>query len=240
MLLVLSSTAYAKGESIGQNTGSQTGSQGTGSQTGNQGTSTQEQQQVITSPIPAGNQVQNQNQVTTQNQGEDSQLKVTTQNKESLGTNQGTGSQGTESLNRNETATENMSEVAEQVQELLQVKTKGGIGDQVRQVAQEQDKAQTQIQEQVSKLNSKGKIARFLTGTDRQAVKALKQQMEQNQLRIQQLEELQNQLTNEGDITQVQETIQLLTDQNTSLQDRVNMEEKSNGFFGWLIKLFEK
>lgn len=206
---------------------------GTGAQNTNTGQHVQ--QQVNESPSPTGNQVKNQNQINTQNQGEDSQLQVNTQEEENLGEGQGEGLQ-----TRNQNAIENMSEVAKQVQLLLQIRTSDGIGEQVRLIAQEQNQAQEQIQEQVNKLNSKAKLARFLTGTDYGAIKSLMQQFEQNQLRIQQLEELQNQLSNQGDITKVQETIQALIQENTSLQELVAAEEKTFGLFGWLFKFFAR
>ena len=198
-----------------------------GAQSTNTGTGQQVQQQVSTSPT--GSQVQNQNQIKTQNQGEDSQLQVNTQEQENLEAG---------SLNRNQNAVQNMSEVATQVQQLLQLKTTGGIGEQVRTVAQAQNQAQIQIQEQLTKLESKGKLVRLLTGTDYGAVKNLKAQLEQNQLRIQQLTQLQNQLTNQGDITAVQEMIQALIQENTSLQDRITAEEQTRSLLGWLFKLF--
>jgi len=182
-----------------------------------------------------GQQVQNQNQINTQNQGEDSQLQVNTQEQESLGDGQGEGLQ-----NRNQNAVQNMSEVAKQVQLLLQTRTTGGIGEQVRQIAQEQNQAQMQIQEQLNKLESKGKLARLLTGTDFGALKNLKAQLEQNQLRIKQLEQLQTQLTNQGDITMVQATIQALIAENTSLQERITAEEQTKSMFGWLFRFFAK
>jgi uncharacterized protein YeeX (DUF496 family) len=80
----------------------------------------------------------------------------------------------------------------------------------------------------------------MLIGSDYQALKNVQKQIEQNQLRIQQLEQLQNQLTNQSDIAIVQETIQALTEQNISLQDRINLEEQSGSLFGWLFKLLSK
>jgi len=179
--------------------------------------------------------VANQNQVQTQNQGEDTQLQVETQEQENLGNGQGEGLQI-----RNQNAIQNMSEVAQKVQEMLQLGESGGIGDQVRQIAQEQNQTQTQTQEQLGKLESKGKLARFLTGTDFGAVKNLKQQLEQNQLKIQQLQQLQNQLSNQEDITLVQEMVQALIAENTSLQERITAEEQTKSIFGWLFQMFAK
>lgn len=195
----------------------------------------QNQQQLQISASPTGNQVQNQNQVNTQNQGEDSQLQVNTQEQEDLGNGQGEDLQ-----NRNQNAVQNMSEVAKQVQQLLQTRTTGGIGEQVRLIAQEQNQAQTQIQEQLNKLESKGKLARLLTGTDFGALKNLKAQLEQNRLRIEQLTQLQTQLTNQGDMTMVQATIQALIAENTSLQERITTEEQTRSMFGWLFRFFAK
>jgi len=172
-------------------------------------------------------QVQNKNQVKPQNQGEDSNLQVNTQESE--------GSQ-----NRSQNALENMSEVAKQVQQLLQLKTTGGIGQQVRLIAQEQNQAQTQIKNQIKTLDAKGKIARLLSGTNLNAVNSLKIQLEQNQLRITQLEQLQNQLSGQEDVTMVQETIQALVEQNISLQERITKELQTKSLFGWLFMLLGK
>ncbi|OGG11737.1 hypothetical protein A2Z00_01395 [Candidatus Gottesmanbacteria bacterium RBG_13_45_10] len=177
----------------------------------NIGTS-QAQQQVATSPSPTGYQIQN--QVNTQNQGEASQLRINTQ--------------------------EQMGTVAAQVQDLLKVRTTGGIGEQVRQIAQEQNQAQNQIQTELGKVEARGGLLKSLIGPDYQALKNMQKAMEQNQLRIGQLEQLQNQLANQSDIAMVQETIQALTVQNTALQNRVNLEERSGGMFGWLFKLFAR
>ncbi|MFH1832775.1 MAG: hypothetical protein ABH816_01220 [Candidatus Levyibacteriota bacterium] len=195
----------------------------------------QTQQQLKDSTSPTGNQVKNQNQVQTQNQGEDKQIQTQNQEQESLGDGQGEGLQ-----NRNQKAVQSMSMVAQKAQELLQIRTTGGIGEQVKQIAQEQNQAQTQIQAEFKKVESRGKLLKLLIGSDYQALKNMQKQMEQNQLRIQQLEQLQNQLTNQGDIIMVQETIQALTEQNTALQDSVNLEEQSGSLLGWLFKLLVK
>ncbi len=180
------------------------------------------------------NQIQNQNEVQTQNQGEDSQIQTNTQEQESQGTTKSASP-------RSETAKENMSAVSQKVEELLTTQTEeGGIGEQVRQIAQEQNQAQTQIQKHLNKLESKGKLARLLTGTDYKAVKNLKAQLVQNRLRIKKLTQLQNQLTNQSDITMVQETIQALIQEDTSLQERITEEEQTKSLLGWLFRFFTK
>jgi len=207
----------------------ETGSQGSG-----QSIVTQGQQQIITTPQSAGGQVKNQNEVQTQNQGEDSQIQTSTQEQESKETTKSASP-------RSETARENMSIVSQKVEELLTTrKEKGGIGEQVSQIAKEQKQAQDQIQTELGKVDSRKGLLKLLIGPNYQALKNMQKQMEQNQLRIQQLEQLQTQLTNQGDITVVQETIQVLTEQNTALQDRVTLEKQSGSLLGWLFKLFAK
>lgn len=179
-----------------------------------------------------GVQVQNQNQVKTQNAGEDSQLQVNTQEQESQGMPKGESP-------RSETAKENMSVVAQKIEELLTTKTtEGGIGEQVKQIAQEQTEAQDQIQTELAKVDSRGGLLKSLIGPNYQALKNMQKQREQNQLRIQQLEQMKNQLINLGEITMVKETIQALTEQDTALQDRIALEEQTSSLLGWLFKLF--
>lgn len=175
--------------------------------------------------------VENQNKIQTQNEGEDSELQVSTAEKEDA--------EGG-SFNRSQTAVEHMSTVATEVQKLLQVRTSGGIGEQVRVIAQEQNQVQNEIKDELGKINSRGQLKKFFFGTDLQAVKSLTQLIEQNQLRIEQLTQLQDQLTNQADKTTIEEAIQTLTNQNTSLQEIVNEQDGLKSVFGWLIKLFAK
>lgn len=180
------------------------------------GTQTQTQQQLMVSPSPTGSAVRNQNQVATQNQGEDQQLMVATKEQES------------------------MSTVSAQVLDLMQIKTTGEIGNQIRKIAEDQDSAQEEIQGNLDAIKSRGTLAKFFIGTDYKALKELTQQMEQNRLRIEELEQLKTNLYNQSDVTRVEQMVQALTDVNTSLQDRVNLEDNTISLFGWLIKLFVK
>jgi len=142
-------------------------------------------------------------------------------------------------LGRSETAREHMSVVAATVEELLTTREdQGGIGQQVRVVAQEQVQAQNQIETQLNKLESRSTLTKKLFGPDYKAVNNLKMQMEQNQLRIQQLEALKVQITNEADEAQLETAIMALTDQNTVLSDQIMAEEEISSLLGWLFRLF--
>ncbi len=193
----------------------------------------QMQQQIRVSPLPTGIQVQNQNRTQTQNQGEEQQIRVQTREKEATGV-------GEQLQTRSQTALEHMSEVAKQVQQLLQIRTSGGIGEQVREIAREQNQAHTRIQEELNRLDSRSRLVRFLAGTDHKAVKNLKAQIKQNRVRIRQLEQLQTQISNQGEASLIQATIQALIQENASLAERIKAEEQTKGLFGWLFRLFAR
>jgi len=236
--LVLTGLLVLSSASIAYAANNDTGSQGT-SQAVSSPTMQVQQKPVYASPSPTGMQVQN--QVKTQNAGEESQLQVKTQEQESQGDSQ--GGQGTpkDGSPRNEMAQEKMSTVANKVDELLMIKTtQGGIGEQVKKLAQAQKQAQVEIEGELDKVNGRGNLIKALIGPNYGALKNAEKIMEQNQLRIKELSQLQIQLTSQADITLVQATIQALTEQNTALQDQVVLETQSKSMFGWLFKLFAK
>ena len=173
---------------------------------------------------PTGSAFKNQNQVQTQNQGEDQQLSVKTQESEQL----------------NQEVNDSFTSVSDQVHQLIDtVGAKGGIGQQVKIIAQSQVKLQDEIKSNFESLNSRGALTKLLVGSDKKAIQSLEQKMEQNRLMIQQLEQLKLQTKNTGDLQQLQETIDLMTYQNTSLQNKIDKEGKINGMFGWLLNLFK-
>ena len=165
-------------------------------------------------------------------------------------TNKGSGSQGgsntqnksvqdqgeeTQKLN------DSMSSVAQQVQTLLNSDSaSGGIGDQVREWAHEQVSSQEKVQTYLDKLDEKTGLARRMFGPNYKSLNALKKEMNQNNVRIQQLEQLKLKLGNQADIQNVEEVVALMEQENTVLQERIIEEEQDSGVFGWLLRLFAK
>lgn len=201
-----------------------------------QGVQSQERvrEQVVTQEsVQAQEGYQVQNRVVTQNSGEETQLEVKTQ--ESLRSNQ----EAQPLQVRSETAKQNMSQVAQRVEELLSdEETDTGIGPQVREIAKQQLQAQEKIEGEVNKIESRQGLMKKLFGTDHKAVKNLKQEIEQNQVRVKELQELQTQTSNQAEETQIQELTQALLNQNEALNEQVQAEERVGSVFGWLIKLF--
>lgn len=186
----------------------------------------------------AGYQVQNQNTVQTQNQGEENQLQVNTQNSEQSQFNSGSGPQG--SLNRSSVARSNMSDVSRAVEDFLATGNKTGvIGQKVSDIAKQQEQAQLGMESAMKKIESRQGILRALIGHNAKAIDQMNQYMEQNQLRIQELQELMTQTQNRGEVTQLQVMVDAMIAQNTALKNMLQAEKADNGMFGWVMKLFK-
>jgi hypothetical protein len=136
---------------------------------------------------------------------------------------------------------EHRSEVAKYVQELLKSSTApGGIGQQVRVVAQAQNNAQVKIENQLGKLLSRNKVLKFFAGSDSVALNELSQQTEQTRLRIRELEQIRNQGLNSSDQFTLDAAINALNQQVTDLQETLIEEGKTSSIFGWLLKRITK
>ena len=185
------------------------------------------------------NQVQNQIQVETKNQGEDQQLEVNTQEQEASGT--ADQDETSDSSNRSENARQQVSIVAQEVEQLLETREdKVGIGQQVKEIAQQQGQAQQETADHLDQLESRKGWLKKLIGPDQKAIKNLTRQMEQNRIRIKKLEQLQTQVPSQADQEQIQEVVQAMTEQNTALSNQLQAEEEVGSLFGWLIKYFVK
>jgi len=153
--------------------------------------------------------------------------------------------EGNQLQNQNQYAVQNQgaeTQLMSANQQMQKFMDMDGLGEEVRTrlgtLAQAHLQTQLQIQQEVNKLNSRSRATRLFAGTDLGAVKNLKAQLEQNRVRVQQLNELKNQLANEGELTMLQETIQAINLENTALQERITAEDQQKSLFGWLFRLF--
>lgn len=182
----LGTPVFAKGSSIAQPSTQTNSTSSPQPVTGSNTQSDPTQKPLIS---PTGNQVKNQNHVQTQNQGESQQLTVKTQEVEQL----------------NQEVTDSVTKVSYQILQLIDtVGAKGGIGQQVKDIAQSQTKTQQEIKSDFDKINDQSKVLKFFLGSDKKLVQSLSQKLEQNQLMIQQLEQLKAQTKNKGDLEQLQ------------------------------------
>lgn len=189
----------------------------------------QEQQRLRISPTVTGVQVRSeeQNQVRTQS--------------EEAGLESAAGIQSKPIDQRSETAKVHMSTVAQKVEEILNSgELNGGIGEEVREVARLQNQAQEEIEKQIERLDSRPGWLKTVIGPDFRAIKNVRKEINQNQVRIRQFEELENRLANQSEASQVREMIEVLVQENTSLQEKLSSEESRPGFLGWFFRLFTK
>jgi len=180
-----------------------------------------------TTVTPTGKQIKNQNQVQTQNQGQEKKLNVQTQESQQTGQDE---------------VEESITKVSEEVKKLLAARgnDKTGIGQQVKVIAQNQEKTQEKIKSAYYELKNRGQLVRLFVGSDKKMTQALEKMTEENKLTIQKLEELKTKTLNQAEKTQLQETIDLMLYQNTSLQEKVAKEKQTNGLFGWFTRLFSR
>lgn len=204
------------------------------------------------------------NQTQTANQGEDTQVQVQTTQQAQTGTGTGAGTQtkqqiqqklqdgsgdGEQVQNKNQeqvkaqdgtaNATQRRSEVANAVQEMLQIADRnGGIGQQVRTIAQAQNQEQEKIEASLEKIQDRNGFAKFFIGPNYGEIKNAEKLMEQNQEKIQKLTELKN-MVSLTDQQALGEQIKILEQANLQIQNQLN--NASNGFslLGWMFKLFK-
>ena len=133
------------------------------------------------------------------------------------------------------------SVVATFVKNLLSVADReGGIGEQVRVIAQQQNDSKTKILEEIDTVEKRSKIKTFFLGTDYKNLGALRSEMVKTRNRIEQLKRLVEKTTVEEDKTILQDQIKALELEQTKINDFITKNESEFSLFGWFVKLFNK
>lgn len=172
-------------------------------------------------------QVQTQTQTQTQVQNE---VKAKEKNKENNKENKGKFN-----------AESHRSVVATFVQSLLGVADReGGIGQEVRVIAQQQNETKNRASDLINAVESRNKIKEFFIGTSYKNLGELRSQMVQSRNQIDQLKRLAEKAENEGDKTELQNQIQLLEQEQASINNFITQNENQFSLFGWAVKLFRK
>jgi len=232
MTFALAGNAYAVGQNSnsGTGTGNQVEQQ---TQTANQGETnqikTQNSEQVQNgtgSQTGTGNQVQNQNQV--KNQGETNQIQTNEQNGTQNGNTTGSA-----------VAEQRRSKVANAVQEMLQMADRnGGIGQQVKTIAQTQTQNQEKLETSLQKIQSRSGFAKFFIGANYGEISNAKKILEQNKEQIKQLNQVKNQLANQSDAQNLTQQIQTLEQANLEIENSLGTAQKGFSLFGWMFRMF--
>jgi hypothetical protein len=138
-------------------------------------------------------------------------------------------------------AKQRRSEVANAVELMLQVADReGGIGEQVRLIAQNQNKNQEEIENNLEQVENRGGVAKFLIGPNYGQINKAEKLLEQNRENISQLNEIKTQLTNEADAQIIANQIEVLEQANVQIENSLKNAEKGFSLFGWMFKLLSK
>lgn len=183
----------------------------------------------------SGNDVQTQNQAQTSNRGEDTQLQLSQEIQTKLSEVQDTYSAGNaaakQSLANTSAAAAKIVELSASVED-----QNADLATQLQDIAKAQVDATNEASKSIDEAESKNGFAKFFTGADYKQIKAANQQMEQNRQRIQELNQIKAQIENTSDATVLQNQINVLEVQNTSLQDQATQLDGGFSLFGWLFK----
>ncbi|OGM89350.1 hypothetical protein A3J77_02200 [Candidatus Wolfebacteria bacterium RBG_13_41_7] len=136
---------------------------------------------------------------------------------------------------------EHRSAVSDFVQGLLSVADReGGIGQQVKIIAQQQNQSASTTTQAVEKIQTRSKIKTFFFGSDYKNLGALRSEMVQTRNRLEQLNRLMENIQNEGDKTELQNKIQTLEQEQEKINEFLEANENKFSLFGWFTRLFVK
>jgi len=135
---------------------------------------------------------------------------------------------------------QNQNEVRLAVHSLLAMEDLvGGIGPQVSQIAQEFNNSVQATIVVEEKIQNRNMIVRFFAGGDQEAAGELEGEINQNRLKVQQLNQLREQCDCDEEIKNIfQEQIQNIEQEQNRLQQLVEKEKQTKGIWGWIKSLF--
>lgn len=136
-------------------------------------------------------------------------------------------------------AEQHRSTVANFVHGLLDIADRepGGIGEQVRVVAQQQNQSASTTIQAMETVQTRNKTRTFLFGSDYKNLGALRSEMVQTRNRLEQLNRLMENIQNEGDQVELQVQVQELEQEQERIENFIREQEGEFSLFGWLFKL---
>jgi len=138
-------------------------------------------------------------------------------------------------------AEQHQSAVANFVQNLIKVADRqGGIGQQVREIAQQQNQSEDTTNQAMEKVQTRNRIKTFFLGSDYKNLGALRSEMVQTRSRLEKLDRLMENVQNEGDKTELQNQIETLEQEQKKIENFVKDNEGRFSLFGWFVKLFNR
>jgi hypothetical protein len=199
---------------------------------------TQDDTVIATTPAQgtqAGNVVNTGEQNAVKNQGENTQIQTQEQNAVQT---QDSGEDKTSKGKDTNPSEQKRSQVANAVQTMLQIADRdGGVGKQVKVIAQTQNQNQVKLEQSVEKIQSRGGLVKFFIGANYSEIRDAQKTLDQNKEQIRQLNQIRTQLSNQGDQQQLAEQIKVLEQSNQGIETILANNQSGFSVFGWLNKL---
>jgi len=111
------------------------------------------------------------------------------------------------------------------------------LGVQLENSAKNYSTSEDKANEALDKADQRSAFAKFFIGPNYNQLKEVKAQMEQNRVRVENMNQVCSQIENAGDQIEIKTQVQILEDQNTALQSQVDEQETGFSLFGWLVRL---
>ncbi len=142
---------------------------------------------------------------------------------------------------QNSMALERRSQVANAVQEMLNAteKIEGGIGEKVREIAQNQNQIHENIEMKLEQIKNQNRFFRFLFGSKAKDVEELKNQIKTNQEKIVELKNTVGEMTDEQVKARLETQINTLEQVKTQIETETIEETSDFSLFGWVKNLFK-
>lgn len=136
---------------------------------------------------------------------------------------------------------EHKNAVVDFVQDLLQLADKeGGIGEQVRNIAQQQNQSASTTLQAMEQVQTRNRIRTFLFGTDYKNLGVLRSEVVQTRNRLENLNKLMENIHNQAEQTGLQDQIQVLEQEQEKIENFIKDQEDKFSLFGWILKLFNQ
>jgi len=140
---------------------------------------------------------------------------------------------------KSDNADSHRSVVAAFVQGLLNVADReGGIGAEVRVIAQEQNDSASTTVEAMAELEERGGLKTFLIGTDYKSAGVIRSELAKTDNQIERLKKLVSRATSEADKAELNVQIESLVESQVEIENFVELHESKFSLLGWFVKLF--
>lgn len=139
------------------------------------------------------------------------------------------------------TGEQHRSAVATFVHSLLEVADRdGGIGEQVREIAREQERAASSTAEAIDRVESRSSWKSFILGSDYTNLGELRSRIASSTTERTALEALRDKARSASDKAALDEQIKALDETKTKLERFVDEHENRFSLLGWLVKWFAR